>query len=108
MVIEQCGEICGHGKKERWTIALDIGVDTGWRRASGRKNCGGAAGEREVAGVAETVGEKEARYAEAAVAFVNFEDGVSVVVRADHHVVMKMDAALGYASGARRIEPEGG
>src|SRR5882762_4467307 len=31
-VIEQCGVICGHGKKERWTIALDIGVDAGWRR----------------------------------------------------------------------------
>src|SRR5712672_4497112 len=93
-VIEECGVICGHGKKERWAIALDIGVDAGWRRTSGGKNCGGAAGQREVAGVAETVREKEARYAEAAVALVNFENGVSVVVGADHHVVMKMDAAL--------------
>ncbi len=111
-VIEECGVICGHGKKERWTIALDIGVDAGWRRTSGGKNCGGAAGEREVASVAETVGEKEARYAEAAVALVNFEDGVSVgvsvVMGADHHVVMKMDAALGDAGGTGRVKPEGG
>src|SRR5882762_10785003 len=108
MVIEECGVICGQGKKERWAIARDVGVDAGWSRASGRKNCGGAAGEREVASVAETVGEKQARHAEAAVALVNFEDGVSVVVRADHHVVMKMHAALGDAGGAGRVKPEGG
>ena len=47
-------------------------------------------------------------HAEAAVALVNFEDGVSVVVGADHHVVMKMDAALGDAGGTGRVKPEGG
>src|SRR5258707_289319 len=89
-------------------MALDIGIDAGWRGPSGGKNCGSAAGEREVAGVAETVREKKAGDAEAAVAFVDFEDGLSVVVRADHHVVMKMDAALGDSGGTRRVEPEGG
>src|SRR6266853_671854 len=89
-------------------MALDIGIDAGWRGSSGGKNCGRAAGEREVAGVAETVREKKAGDTEAAVAFVDFEDGVSVVVRADHHVVMKMDAALGDSGGAGGIEPEGG
>jgi len=31
---------------------------------------------------------------------------MSVLVRADHHVVMKMDAALGYAGRAGRVQPE--
>ena len=89
-------------------MALNIGIDAGWRGSSGGKNCGRAAGEREVAGVAETVREKKAGDAEAAVAFVDVEDGVGVMVRADHHVVMKMDAALGDAGGTGRVKPEGG
>jgi hypothetical protein len=89
-------------------MALDIGIDAGWRGSSGGKNCGGAAGKREVSGVAEAVCKKKARYAEAAVALVNSENGVSVVVGADYHVVMKMDAALGDASGPGRVKPEGG
>src|SRR6266853_350368 len=89
-------------------MALDIGVDASWRGPSGGKNCGRAAREREVAGVAETVREKKTGNAEAAVALVDLEDGVGVMVRADHHVVMKMDAALGDSGGAGGIEPEGG
>ncbi len=64
--------------------------------------------EREVAGVAETVGEKEAGDTKAAVAFGDFKDGVSVVVRADDHVVMKVHAALGNACGTRGVKPECG
>ena len=78
-------------------MALDISIDAGWRGSSGGKNCGSAAGEREVAGVAETVREEETGYAEATGVFVDLEDGVSIVVRADNHVVMKMHAALGNA-----------
>lgn len=89
-------------------MALNIGIDAGWCGSSGGKNCGSAAGEREVAGVAETVREKKAGDTEAAVAFVDFEDGAGVVVRADHHVVMKMDAAFWDTSGTGRIKPEGG
>jgi hypothetical protein len=89
-------------------MALDIGIDAGWSGSSGGKNCGSAAEEREVSGVAETVREKKAGNAEAAVALVNSENGVSVVVGADYHVVMKMDAALGDAGGPGRVEPEGG
>src|SRR5258708_526082 len=40
--------------------------------------------------------------------FSDFEDGVSVVVRADDHVVMKVHAALGNACGTRGVKPECG
>src|SRR5260221_10814088 len=99
MVIEERSVVGGHGEKESGAIALDIGVNAGGRGASGGENRGCAAGKREVAGVAETVGEKEAGDAKAAVAFGDFEDGVRVVVRADNHVVMKVYAALGNAGG---------
>ena len=89
-------------------MALDIGIDAGWSGSSGGKNCGSAAEEREVSGVAETVREKKAGNAEAAVALVDFEDGVGIVMRADNHVVMEVHAAFGNARGTGRIEPEGG
>ncbi len=88
MVIEQRSVVGGHGEKECGATTLDISVNAGGRRARGGEDCGGAAGEREVAGVAKPVGEEEASDAEAAVAFVDFEDGVGVVVGADDHVVM--------------------
>lgn len=107
MVIEQSGVICGHREEESGAIALDIGTNAGGRWTSGAKNCGGAAGKREVAGVTQTVREKKASDAQAAVAFVDFEDGVGVVVGADHHVVMKVHASFGDSGGAGRVEPEG-
>src|SRR5258708_38907287 len=60
MVIEERGVVGGHGEKERGAISLDIGVNAGGRGGSGGENRGCATGKREVAGVAETVGEKEA------------------------------------------------
>src|SRR5260370_6770906 len=107
IVSEQGGVVGGHGEKESGAIALDVGVDAGGRRARRREDCGGAAREREVAGVAKTVGEEEARDAEEAVALVDFEDGVGVVVRADDHVVMQVHAAFGNAGRAGRVEPGG-
>jgi len=106
MVIEKRGVIGGHREKESGAIALDVGVNAGGRWAGGTENRGGADGEREVAGIAKAVGEEEAGNAEAAVAFVDFEDGVGVVVRADNHVVMEMYTALGNAGGTGRVEPE--
>jgi len=108
VVIEKRGVVGGHGEKERGAISLDIGVNAGGRGATGGENRGCATGKREVAGVAETVGEKEAGDTKAAVAFGDFEDGVSVVVRADDHVVMKVHAALGNACGTRGVKPECG
>jgi len=107
MMIQERGVVGGHGKEKGGAVTLDIGVNAARSRASGRKNCRGAAGEREVACVAETVGEEEACDAEAAVALVDSQNGVGVVVRADHHIVMKVHAAFGHTGGTGRIEPEG-
>lgn len=108
MVIEQRGVVGGHGEKKCGAIALDIGVDACGGGARGRQDGGCAAREREIAGVAETVGEEETGYAEAAIAFVDLEDFVGIVMRADNHVVMKMHAAFGHAGRAGGVEPKGG
>ena len=100
MVIEQRCIVGGYGEKECGAIALDIGVDSGGRRTRGRKNRGGPDRKREVAGVAKPVREEEAGDAEAAIALIEFENGVGVMVRADHHVVMQVHATLGNASRA--------
>ena len=105
-VIEQRGVIGGNGEKEGGAIAFDVGVNAGRSRTGGRENRRGADREREVAGIAEAVGEEETGDAEAAVACVDFEDGVGIVVRADDHVVMEMYTALGNAGGTGRVEPE--
>src|SRR5258708_26653788 len=93
MVIEERGVVGGHGEEESGAIALDIGVNAGGRGATGGENRGCATGKREVAGGAETVGEKEAGDTKAAGAFGGFLGGASGGVRAEEHVVVKVVAA---------------
>ena len=108
MVVEQRGIICGHGEEERGAIALDMGVNAFGSRARGREDRGGTTGEGEVAGVAKAIGEKQPGYAEASIAFGDFEDGAGIVMRANDHVVMEVHAAFGNACGAGGVEPERG
>jgi len=80
-----------------------------WReRAHGRKNCGGAAAEREIAGVSEAIGEEQTRDAEAAVALFHLQNAFGVQLATNDHVVMKMDAAFRGTGAARRVQPERG
>lgn len=106
MMIEQCRIVCRDGEEKRGSIAFDIGVDAGGSWARGRENRGGSTGEREVAGIAETVSEKQTGDAEATITFVDFKDGAGIVMRADNHIVMEVYAAFGNACRAGRIEPE--
>ncbi len=57
-VSEQCGVVRRHGEKQRGAVALDVRVDAGGSRASRRENGCGATGEREVAGIAQAIGEE--------------------------------------------------
>ncbi len=106
MMVEQCGIVRGDGEEKRGAMALNVDVDAGGSRARGREDRSCADRKREVTGISETIGEKQARDAEAAIPFVDFEDGMSIVMRADDHVVMEVHAAFGNAGGTGRVEPE--
>src|SRR5258706_13875203 len=108
MVIEERGVVGGHGEKESGAIALDIGVNAGGRGATGGENRGCATGKREVAGVAETVGEKEAGDTKAAVAVGEFGGGVWVGGGGVDPMGVKGEATPGEARGTPGGKPKRG
>src|SRR4030095_14976749 len=56
--------------------------------------------------LAETVGEKQFGYAEAAIGRGHVEDALPVQLRADDHVVLQVNASLWKAGATGGIEPE--
>lgn len=106
VVCEKRGVIRGHREKKCGAVALDVRVDRGGRGTSGIENRRCAATEWEVAGVSETISKKEARDAEAAVAFVHVQDTFGVELATHDHVVMQMDAAFRCAGASGGVQPE--
>ena len=58
VVSQHRGVVCGYGEKQCGAIALDIRVNAGGSWASACEDGGCSAREREIAGVAETIGKK--------------------------------------------------
>ena len=100
--------IRGHGEKKRGAVALDVSVDRSRSRAHGIENRCGAAAKREVAGISQAVGKKQARDAETAVALLHLQNAFGIQLAADDHIVMQMNAAFGGAGASRGVQPEGG
>lgn len=106
-VVEQRGEIGGHGKEERGAMALNDGEDILRRWRAGAEDGSAADGEGKIQGVAEAVGEEEFCGAEETVGFGDFQDLRGVAFGGHDHVVLQVDTAFGEAGASGGVEPEG-
>ena len=75
---------------------------------SRRENRSAPGIQRKVAGIAQTVRKKKARDAITTVAIAYVEDSLGIALGTNEHVLVSMNARLGGAGAAGRIQPKGG
>jgi hypothetical protein len=88
-------------------VALDYLEHILGKWTPGMVGGGGADGEGEIQVVAQTVGEEEFGGGEGDVVLADVQNGLRVMLGAEEHIVLQVDAALRKAGAAGAIEPEG-
>ena len=83
--------------------ALEGGV---WRRTLAHQNRGGAYRHGEGQSIAQAIGKEQLGSRETDIVFLQIQDALGIQLASPIRVAVRMHAALGPASGARRIQPE--
>src|SRR5919201_1015803 len=108
VMCQQSGIIAWNGKKQRGPVAFNVGVHHVGSGAAWGKNAGGSYREGEITSVPKTIGKKEFGHAVAPVVLIHAKNAFGVELRANHHIVLKMNTALGRSSAAGGVQPKSG